>query len=308
MKIVLTGATGLIGSRFEELMFESHDITPLSSSKGIDLTDKDSISNFLSNKDFDAVIHLAGKTDVDGCEQDKEEDVNILGVSGQDLASLNIKDVDAQKFKSKKTAFSVNAIGTRNLYEYAKERKTRFIYISTDFVFKGEGEYNEKSPADPINWYGMTKWYGENVINVNEDLIVRISFPYGYPSPVKKDFLQRMIDLLRERSEVSLIEDQTITPTFIDDVVLGLDFLLSKEVVGIYHLAGSSSVSPIYIGDMLKEAFGLGTAISSTTRDKIYAGKAARPFQSIMLNDKIRELGFTPKGFTEGFNLVKSRS
>lgn len=308
MKIVLTGATGLIGSRFEELMSENYEIIPLSTSQGVDLTNKESIKQFLNNQYFDLVLHLAAKTNVDGCEEDKYKDMNGLKVSNQDLLDLDIYSVNSDKFISTNSAFAVNAIGTRNIYEYAKEKKSRFVYISTDFVFKGEGEYDEGSSPDPINWYGMTKWYGEKVIKGTEDLIVRISFPYGYPSPVKKDFLQRLIDLLKQKDKVLLIEDQIITPTFIDDIIFGLDLLISKNASGIYHIAGSSSESPLDIGVMIKEAFKLSTAIESTSRNKVYAGKAARPFKSIMLNDKIRGLGFTPKSFIEGFTLVKSTS
>lgn len=306
MKVILTGATGLIGSRFEQLMFESHEITPLSSSRGIDITDEQAIQSFLEDKEFDAVIHLAGKTDVDGCENDKEEDLSLLKVDVDDLEKIDLTSLNPSLWKNRKTAFAINCIGTKNLYEATRNKNLRFIYISTDFVFEGNGKFDEESEPDPVNWYGMTKLYGERLIDTNRDLIVRLSFPYGYPSLVKQDFVQKLINLLREKDQVSLIEDQTITPTFIDDIVFGLDFLLQKDDAGIYHLTGSSYEDPYHIGQIIKERFRLETKINPTTREHIYRGRAPRPFQSIMLNDKIRELGFEPKTFEEGLDLIMS--
>lgn len=305
MKIILTGATGLIGSRFEELMFERHALIPLSSQE-VNIVDMVSVSNFFEDKKADVVIHFAGKTDVDGCEKDKNLDIGRLNLEDKNPKSFDIESLDNKGWQYKKTAFAINTVGTKNLYEEAKKRGIKFVYVSTDFVFKGNGEYDETSNPDPINWYGMTKWLGERLIDTSKDLIVRLSFPYGYKSPVKKDFVWKLISLLQENSEVSLIEDQTITPTFIDDIINGLDFLLSKNAMGIYHLTGSSSDSPYSIGKKLKDKFGFTTKINSTTRDKIYARKASRPFQSIMKNDKIVRLGFTPKTFDEGFKLIQN--
>jgi dTDP-4-dehydrorhamnose reductase len=305
MKIILTGASGLIGSRFEKLLFENHELIPLSSGDGIDITDKSSIENFLSNKSADAIIHLAGKTDVDSCEEDKKIDLGILNIEKDNAKSFEPENTDINVWKNEKTAFAINTIGTKNLYDVAKEKGMKFVYISTDFVFPGNGEYNEDSQTAPINWYGMTKWYGERLIDVSKDLIVRLSFPYGYQSPVRQDFVWKIIDLLKEKTEVSLISDQTITPTFIDDIVNGLDFLILKNASGIYHLTGSSYETPYQIGHKIKHLFGFGTKISDVALEELYKDKAQRPFQSKMQNVKIKQLGFMPKTFDEGLEAIK---
>ena len=252
------------------------------------------------------MIHLAGKTDVDSCETDKDIDLGILNIYGANIKSLEIKSLNSDEWIGKNTSFAINTIGTRNLYNIAKEKGMKFVYVSTDFVFPGNGEYTEDSEPDPINWYGMTKWYGEKLIDATQDLIVRLSFPYGYQSPVRQDFVWKIVDLLREKREVSLISDQTITPTFIDDIVNGLDFLLSKNATGIYNLTGSDYDDPYHIGQKIKNTFGFETKINATTRDQIYVGRALRPFQSIMRNAKIRNLGFNPKTFDEGLTLIKN--
>lgn len=106
--------------------------------------------------------------------------------------------------------------------------------------------------------------------------------------------------------DVRSIFSRSSTSTFIDDIVFGLDFLLQKDDAGIYHLTGSSYEDPYHIGQIIKERFSLETKINPTTREHIYRGRAPRPFQSIMLNDKIRELGFEPKTFEEGLDLIMS--
>lgn len=311
MKIILTGATGLIGSRFEELMFENHEIIPLSS-KYVMIQNADSVWGFFEDKNADVVIHLAAKTDVDACEVDKiDDEEKIIKEVGEQSRLWEMDWDDSHWYASSNpneinSAFAVNFLGTRNLYNEAKERGIKFVYISTDFVFPGCDTYDEESTPYPINWYGMTKWYGERLIDTEKDLIVRLSFPYGYPSPVKPDFVQKLIGLLREKDEVSLIEDQTITPTFIDDIVNGLDFLLSKNATGIYHLTGSSSEDTYEIGQKIKNEFRFSTNINATTRAQLYKGRAPRPFQSIMKNDRIVQLGFRPKTFDEGLNLIKN--
>lgn len=302
MKTILTGASGLIGSRFEELMFEKHEIIPLKA----DITAKESIHTSLLGINADVMIHFAAKTDVDACEADKEEDQLCIKHEFGEQFAFEKMDWDDSKWIKKNSAFSVNFIGTRNLYEIAKEKGMKFVYISTDFVFNGTDKYDEESKPEPINWYGMTKWYGERLINIENDLVVRLSFPYGYQSPVKPDFVQKLIGLLREKDEVGLIEDQTITPTFIDDIVNGLDFLLQKDAGGIYHLSGSSYENPYGMGKKICSALGLKTKINATTRDKIYVGKAPRPFKSVLINDKLTSLGFKTKTFDEGLSLITS--
>lgn len=303
MKIILTGASGLIGSRFSALLSHKHEIIPVSSND-VAISQISSVFEFFHDKEADVVIHLAAKTDVDACEEDRRMDQEIIQRTTGTQWEMEQMQWDQEEWGGVHSAFLVNFIGAKNVYEAAKEKGMKFVYISTDFIFPGQGEYTEESEPDPINWYGMTKYYGERVIDRGEDLIVRLSFPYGYPNSVKKDFVQKLIGLLKENDEVRLVEDQTITPTFIDDVVYGLDFLLEGEKVGIFHLTGSSFENPYTIGQKIKKEFGLSTIINTTTRENLYKGRAQRPFQSIMKNDKLKHTGFIPRTFDEGLSQI----
>ncbi len=302
MKLVVTGSTGLIGSRFLDLMFEKHELFPLTSVKGVDITDKKTIEDFMSDVNADAIIHFAAKTNVDECEIDKDEDLKAL--DSESIEEINVRDVESDSWVGKKTAFAINAIGTRNLYEIAKDRGMKFLYISTDFVFSGnEDFYDEESKPNPVDWYGATKYLGETTIGA-DDLIVRISFPYGHKSPVKKDLVWGFVDLLSNKESVSIIDDQIITPTFIDDVINGIVFLLEKNATGIYHLSGSSSLTPFEVAQKIKAKLDLTTDIANSKLADMYKGRAPRPFKSIMKNDKLRHLGFQTKTFDEGLDLV----
>lgn len=308
MKIVLTGASGLIGSRFFDLLKTKYEIVPLSSSFGVDITDRSRVSKFLSEKNPQLIVHLAAKTNVDKCEEDKEEDK-------EKLAKLNIlsegvfypENIDVNEFKASETAFGVNVVGTKNLADWATEFERKIIYISTDFVFDGEQNfpYTEEDPPLPCDWYGQTKYMGEKVLG-EDSLITRIAFPYGHKSAIKKDVVWTLVELLSTKPEISLITDQIITPTFIDDIVTGLDFLIEKNASGLYNLCGNNFLSPYEIGLAVAREFNLNEAkIATTTRARLYEGRAPRPFKVMLKNDKLKALGFNATDFFEALKKIK---
>ena len=192
MKIALTGASGLIGSRFFDLLKSKYEIIPLSSSYGVDITDKTKLERFLSNKNPALIAHMAAKTGVDSCEQDRETDIKKLKKARVYIEDkkLDVLAIDPTEWKNEVSAFAINVVGTKNLSDYAQKNEIPLIYISTDFVFDGEknGEYTEEDETNPINWYGQTKLWGEKVLP-QEHLITRTSYPYGYKSQIKKDFI-----------------------------------------------------------------------------------------------------------------------
>lgn len=308
MKIALTGATGLVGSRFFDLYKSHYDIIPISSSYGVDITDSKNISRFLSQKNPALILHFAAKTNVDACEDDREDDMKILkkGKVYQD-GKVDFEKIDVGAWKGSVSAFGINAIGTKNLADYAKGKNIKIIYISTDFVFNGEkdGEYTEEDETDPIDWYGQTKLYGEQTLS-GEFLITRISYPFGYRSNLKKDLIWTLVDLLKTQDGLKLISDQIITPTFIDDIARGLDFLIEMNASGMINLVGNNYLSPYDIGIALAREFSLPESkIELTTRAELYKGRAARPFKVMLKNDKLRGLGFQMTDFFEAIGRIK---
>ena len=308
MKLALSGATGLVGSRFFDLLKTRYEIIPISSSAGIDITDRKKIHKFLSDKKPGLIVHLAAKTNVDLCEEDKLADIKKLEKEKvYDGSGFNLENLDSDLWKGSKSAFGINVVGTKNLADFAVSNGIKIIYVSTDFVFDGEKDtpYNESDTTNPIDWYGQTKFWGEKTLS-SDSLICRISYPFGHKSAIKKDLIWTLVDLLKNNPQVTLVTDQVITPTFIDDIAQGIDFLIEKDASGIFNLVGNNFLSPYEIGFAIAREFGFPESkIATTIRAKLYRDRAPRPFKVMLKNDKLRDLGFEITDFFEALGKIK---
>lgn len=308
MKIALTGATGLVGSRFFDLLKSNYEIIPISSSFKVDITDKKNLDKFLKNINPALILHLAAATNVDKCEEDM--DVDLASLKKQKVYADGIVDfenIDPDNWKHSTSAFGINVVGTKNLADYSRKSGTKMIYVSTDFIFDGtsDGGYFEDSVTNPINWYGQTKLWGEKVVGP-DDLITRISYPYGRKSPIKKDMVWTLVDVLEKIEAPKLVFDQIITPTFIDDIINGFRFLIDKNVTGTIHLSGSNYLSPYEIGVAIAREFNLNEGkIQTIKRSELYKGRAKRPFKMMLKNDKIKNLGFEITDFYQALKKIR---
>jgi dTDP-4-dehydrorhamnose reductase len=233
-------------------------------------------------------LHLAAKADVDGCEQDKP-----LGENG--------------------AAYRINVGGTKNVVDACQVSKKKLLYISTDFVFDGKKEppekYAEDTVPNPINWYAETKFRGEEIVR-NSDLhfaILRIAYPYRSDAfELKKDFVHAIMGRLADNKPVAAITDHLMTPTYIDDIAFAIDAVISQDATGIFHAVGSQSISPYDAAMMMAFRFSFDKSlISKTTRAEYFKGKATRPFNLSLNNDKITTLGVRMKTFDEGLRDIK---
>lgn len=272
LKIAITGASGLLGSRIIELLKNEFTFLPISQ-ETTNITDKGQVSKTLHGMDYDILLHLAAYTNVDGAE--KEEQL----------------------------ARRVNVEGTRNLFETNQKKKRKFIYISTDFVFDGtEPPYNEESLPHPISVYGQTKYEGEQIVQGGA-MIIRLSYPYRKHFPLKKDFVRSILAYLHEGKPLSMITDSVITPTFIDDIAYGLKHLCTHYTPTVYHLVGADSLSPYDAGKAIAEAFSLNKdLIRKTTYEQYFAGRAKRPRLSVIQSTK--NTFYPMKSFAEGLNFL----
>ncbi|RJQ25631.1 NAD(P)-dependent oxidoreductase [Candidatus Parcubacteria bacterium] len=312
MKIAVIGASGLIGTRLVSFLKEKFEIVELSRSRGFDVVNRESVQKVLSDINPSIILHLAAKTNVDECEKDKENDLKKLvelSLINQKSNLISFGQINPLDWRDENSAFSINTVGTKNLVDFSLKNNSKLIYISTDFVFSGNEEYyTEESLSSPINWYGQTKFWGEEFVNLLPNpLIVRLSYLYGYRNNIKKDFVWKIMELLEAKKEISLVFDQIITPTFIDDIVFGLKLLIEKEAVGTYHLVGESFLSPFEIGQEITQIFSFETSkIKKVTGDEFYQNRAKRPFQTRLKNDKLEKLGFKTKTFKEALILIKN--
>ena len=280
--------TGLVGSRIVELLSDRYEFESISYEKGIDITNKEQVEKIVIDSSAGVVLHLAAKTNVDGCEKDK-----LLGINGD--------------------AWKINVEGTRNLVEACKKTGKKIIYISTDFVFDGNppaGGYAEEDTPNPINWYSQTKYEGEKIVQSSliPFLICRIAFPYRTNFLGKKDFVAAIRAKLENKEKISVVEDEFVTPTFIDDLAFAIDLLMKNNCTGIYHLVGSSFHTPVEAAEMVADAFGLDkNLIGKTTRKEYYQGRAPRAFSLKLKNDKLARLGYKMLTFEEGLKKIKEQ-
>lgn len=307
MKIAITGSTGLVGSAFLESVRDTNPILEVGSKNNINITNRAQVLEALESFAPELIVHFAAKTNVDACETDKEADSKIIEELGiRNGNTLTLDRIEVERWHDMNTAFAINVVGTAHVVEYVAGTDAKLIHISTDFIFDGEKEfYTEEDQANPINWYGMTKYWAEEVVKqIDNYVIARLAFPYGFQSNIKKDFVWKLKELMETREAVSLITNQFFTPTFIPDIVGGVNFLKDKNASGIYHLVGNQTLTPYEAGQKIKDGFHLSTTINETTREDIYAGKAPRPFKLFMKHDKLSNLGFQTKSFDDGLSEI----
>ena len=283
--ILATGLSGMVGTRVAEILSDNFEFEDISLATGIDITDKKSVDRVISESESKIILHLAAKTDVDSCEDDK-----ILGEEG--------------------AAWQINVVGTENIIEAAKANGKRVIYISTDFVFNGTKDgYQEDDKPNPVSWYGYTKYQGEERLSTSDVsfTVLRISYPYRNLFEQKKDFVHRIIDQLKIDGKIMAVRDHIITPTFIDDIAFGLSVFLKRNISGIYHLVGSSSLSAEAATRLIRTVFNLSGEINPIDRSIYFKDRAFRPFNLTLRNDKIGKLGIRMSNFKEGLKTVKTQ-
>ncbi len=273
LKIAISGSTGLIGSRIQELLYHDFIFLPILQSK-VDIADRKSVEEFCTQNEFHLMLHLAAYTPVDQAEKDRE------------------------------LAMKVNKEGTQNLFEAVRKKRKKFIYISTDFVFDGENPpYDEDSKPNPKGVYGKTKYEGEKIVG-KDGMIVRISYPYRAEFDKKKDLVRSIQSYLTEGKTLTMIGDTNITPTFIDDIAYALKHLFTHYSSGIYHIVGSESLSPYEVGIAIADTFDLDASlIKKTTYDEFYKDNDIRPKQSVIKSKK--NTFWKMKSFHEGLEEIK---
>ena len=274
MKVFVTGVGGQLGyDVMNELKRREHeafgsDITD-SADIQLDITDKTAVERVLTEIKPDAVIHCAAWTAVDAAEDEE----------------------------SKEKVYAVNVTGTRNIAEVCKQLDCKMIYISTDYVFDGQG--TEPWQADcreyaPLNYYGQTKLEGELAVAelLEKFFIVRIAWVFGLNG---KNFIKTMINVGKKYDTVRVVNDQIGTPTYTYDLARLLVDMVETEKYGYYHATNEGGYISWYdfCCEFYKQ-YGLTTKVIPVTTEEYGLSKAARPFNSRLDKSKLKEMGFEP--------------
>ncbi len=272
IKIALTGADGLVGSRIIELLNKDFQFIPLPQSL-MDITNQNQVNDVLKDMEFDFFLHLAAYTNVARAETNKD------------------------------LCYKINVEGTKNVFDAAKSKGKKIIYISTDFVFDGKNPpYFEDSPPSPAGIYADSKYQGEKVIG-SEGMIVRISYPYRAAFDAKKDFFRTFKSYLEQKKPLTRIVDSLMTPTFIDDIAYGLRYLLNNYSPEIFHLVGNQVYSPFDAALLIADKFNLDKSlISKTTYEEYIKMKPGLPYKADIRSKKNNF--WKMKSFEEGLTEI----
>ena len=235
----------------------------------LDITDKDAVEKAIKDIKPDAVIHCAAWTAVDMAEDDDK----------------------VEKVRA------VNVGGTQNIADVCKEIDCIMLYLSTDYVFDGQGTEPWKPDCKdykPLNVYGQTKLEGELAVNntLEKYFIVRIAWVFGANG---KNFIKTMINVGKTHDEVRVVNDQIGTPTYTYDLARLLVDMCETDKYGYYHATNEGGYISWY--DFCCEfyrQYGLKTKVTPVTTQEYGLSKAARPFNSRLDKSKLIENGFTP--------------
>lgn len=235
----------------------------------LDITDKEAVEKVICEVNPDAIIHCAAWTAVDMAEDDDK--------------------VDAVR--------RVNAGGTQNIASVCKKLDCKMLYLSTDYVFDGQGTEPWKPECKdykPLNVYGQTKLDGELAVSgtLEKYFIVRIAWVFGLNG---KNFIKTMINVGKTHKEVRVVNDQIGTPTYTFDLARLLVDMCETEKYGYYHATNEGGYISWY--DFCVEfykQYGLDTKVNPVTTKEYGLSKAARPMNSRLDKSKLVENGFKP--------------
>lgn len=263
MKIIVTGSKGQLGT---DIMSElkKNGIEAIGADlPEVDITDGAKTESFIAESNADGVIHCAAFTNVDLAESDLE------------------------------TCRKINADGTKNIAESCKKHGLKLMYISTDYVFSGTGNepFDTDSPKAPCNNYGITKLEGENTVTelCSNYFIVRISWVFGENG---KNFVKTMLRLSKEKSELTVVNDQIGSPTYTKDLAVLLCEMIQSEKYGVYHATNEGYCSWAEFAAKIMEISGAETKIIPVSSEE-YKAAVVRPKNSRLSKKSLDDNGFS---------------
>ncbi|MGN0488984.1 MAG: dTDP-4-dehydrorhamnose reductase [Ruminococcus sp.] len=279
MKVFVTGVGGQLGydiiNELNKRGYEAigtdilENVSNVQNYVQLDITDKKAVEKVITEVNPDVVIHCAAWTAVDAAEDEE----------------------------NKEKVYAINTQGTRNIAEACKNIDCKIIYISTDYVFNGQGEKPwEPDCKDyaPLNVYGKSKLQGELAVadTLEKYFIVRIAWVFGKNG---NNFIKTMLRVGKNHPKVTVVNDQIGTPTYTYDLARLLVDMAETDKYGYYHATNEGGYISWYdfTSEIYKQA-GLSTEVVPVTTAEYGLSKAARPFNSRLDKSKLIENGFKP--------------
>lgn len=264
MNVLVTGVKGQLGfDVVNELKKRGHTAVGVDIEE-MDITEEESVNWVIKEASPDAVIHCAAYTAVDTAEENVE------------------------------LCRRVNALGTEYIARVCKELDIKMMYLSTDYVFNGQGTrpWEPDDEREPLNVYGQTKYEGELAIEkyLTKYFTIRIAWVFGVNG---KNFIKTMLNLGKSHDTVSVVNDQIGSPTYTYDLARLMVDMVETEKYGRYHATNEGFCSWYEFACEIFKQAGMDVTVLPVSSDQ-FPSKAVRPKNSRMKKDKLAENGFTP--------------
>jgi dTDP-4-dehydrorhamnose reductase len=290
-RILITGSNGMLGQRAVQFYSSKENIELLATSveeKSVvdsveyissDIKNRDSIKKAIHDYCPDFIVHTAAFTNVDLSEKLRED------------------------------AWKINVKGVEYIAEAARVIDAHIIHISTDYIFDGkDGPYDENAIPDPVGYYGRTKLASENTLRISGTFftILRTNVLYGIAPNSRPDFVRWVVNSLRNKEQIRIVKDQINNPTFIDDLVQGINKIVEFRKTGVYNIGGKEFLSRFDFTIRIADFFNLNKNLISPIITEELKQPARRPLRSGLLILKAEtELGYKPHTITESLAAMK---
>ena len=292
-RILVTGSNGLLGQKLTDISILDKDIELIATSVGanrhllksgyiyeeFDIRDAERLVELVEKYRPDAIINTAAMTNVDTCEAEKD----------------------------KCKALNVDAVGT--LAAVCQKYNIHLVHISTDFIFDGEdGPYAEDAEPNPLSYYGLTKLQAEDTLKSSSSrwAVLRTIIVYGIVSDMSRSNIVLWAKGALEKGvPINVVNNQWRMPTLAEDLATGCILAVKKEAEGVFNISGKDLMSIIEIVERVADFYGLDKSLIIPISAESLNQTARRPKKTGFILDKaIRELGYQPRSFEEGMEVL----
>lgn len=298
MKILITGANGLLGHKLVRLLGPKREVVVIATARGesrlrpeygsfqyesMDIANREDVLEIVGRHKPDVIINTAAMTNVDECEKEKEACMQL--------------NVEAVKY----------------LVEAAEQTNAFLLHLSTDFIFSGEeGPYDEQGVPAPVNFYGESKLLGEQVV-MNSNIkwaIARTVLVFGIvPDMSRSNIILWVKGSLEAQKPIQVVDDQWRTPTLAEDLAMGCYLIAEQRAEGIYNISGQDMLTPYEMAIKTADFFGLDKSLITRTDSTKFTQPAKRPPRTGFIIEKAKtNLGYQPHSFDEGVRIVAEQA
>jgi len=293
VKLIITGVNGLLGQKLLEQAAAKYSILGIDiheepfnkkinfQYEQLDITDRRLLTESILNFYPHYLINTAAMTDVDDCEENKEQ------------------------------CWKVNVQAVKNLVYAAQKIGTKIVHLSTDYIFDGNhGPYSENDPSSPLDYYGKSKLASENVLYASdlEYSIVRTMVLYGAGINVRPNFVTWLISALKNKQQLTIVTDQIGSPTLADDLAAAILKIIELNKWDTFHVSGSEIIDRYRFALKIADVFGLEMNLISPITTRELNQKAPRPLSSgFNVNKATSELGINLSNIEDGLKIFKKQ-